>query len=97
MAEDNWGNLVAVLPWGDNHTAGGGIYYHADCESDEEQQHQADCLDVGDPRSYKWLNTVPLAKSMLHFRTRNDADSSVGTNGYGPALPDYRIMDSQRR
>ena len=33
LAEDNWGNLVAVLPWGDNHTAGGGIYYHADCES----------------------------------------------------------------
>lgn len=32
LAEDNWGNLVAVLPWGDNHTAGGGIYYHADCE-----------------------------------------------------------------
>jgi hypothetical protein len=32
LAEDNWGNLIAVLPWGDNHTAGGGIYYHADCE-----------------------------------------------------------------
>jgi hypothetical protein len=32
LAEDNWGNLVAVMPWGSNHSAGGGIYYHADCE-----------------------------------------------------------------
>ncbi|ORY28970.1 hypothetical protein BCR39DRAFT_533377 [Naematelia encephala] len=48
LADDNWGNLMAVLPWGDNHTAGGGIYYHADY--------------VGSPRDYKWLNTVPLAK-----------------------------------
>lgn len=31
LAEDNWGNLVAVLPWGSNHSSGGGIYYHADC------------------------------------------------------------------
>lgn len=27
----------------------------------------ADDIDVGDPRDYKWTNTVPLAKSMHHF------------------------------
>lgn len=32
LADDNWGNLMAVLPWGDNHTAGGGIYYRT-CRS----------------------------------------------------------------
>lgn len=32
LADDNWGNLMAVMPPGSNHTAGGGVYYHADCE-----------------------------------------------------------------
>ena len=31
LADDNWGNLMAVMP-DKNHQAGGGIYYHADCE-----------------------------------------------------------------
>ncbi|KAL7425257.1 hypothetical protein Q5752_000945 [Cryptotrichosporon argae] len=48
LCDDNWGNLMAVLPAGRVSSGGGGIYYHADY--------------VGDPRSYKWTNTVPLAK-----------------------------------
>ena len=33
LADDNWGNLMAVMP--DNqHPGGGGIYYHVDCESE---------------------------------------------------------------
>jgi hypothetical protein len=31
LADDNWGNIMGVLPWGSDHKAGGGIYYHADC------------------------------------------------------------------
>ena len=57
LADDNWGNLQAVMPTDRDHAGGGGIYYHADCES---------CYplsDVGDPRDYKWTNTVSLAKS----------------------------------
>ncbi|BEI93530.1 uncharacterized protein CcaverHIS019_0511580 [Cutaneotrichosporon cavernicola] len=49
LSDDNWGNLMAVLPEDKEYKSGGGIYYHADY--------------VGDPRDYKWINTVPLAKS----------------------------------
>ena len=47
--DDNWGN-VRRLPTADERKRGGGagIYYHFDY--------------VGDPRSYKWLNTVPITK-----------------------------------
>src|SRR5207248_100495 len=48
-ADDNWGNLRRV-PTADERkrSAGAGIYYHFDY--------------VGGPRSYKWLNTVPVTK-----------------------------------
>jgi hypothetical protein len=47
--DDNWGNLRR-LPTADEQKRGGGagIYYHFDY--------------VGDPRSYKWLNTIPITK-----------------------------------
>ena len=47
--DDNWGNLRR-LPTADElkRLGGAGIYYHFDY--------------VGDPRSYKWLNTVPITK-----------------------------------
>ncbi len=47
--DDNWGNLRR-LPTSDEvkRRGGAGIYYHFDY--------------VGDPRSYKWLNTVPITK-----------------------------------
>ena len=47
--DDNWGNLRR-LPTADERkrSGGAGIYYHFDY--------------VGDPRSYKWLNTIPIAK-----------------------------------
>lgn len=32
LSDDNWGNLMAVLPEGKEYPSGGGIYYHADCE-----------------------------------------------------------------
>jgi len=32
LADDNWGNLMAVLPNDTEYKSGGGIYYHADCE-----------------------------------------------------------------
>jgi hypothetical protein len=49
LSDDNWGNLMGVMDWGSNHSAGGGIYYHADY--------------VGSPRDYKWINTVSLSKT----------------------------------
>ncbi len=47
--DDNWGN-IRRLPTADERkrSGGAGIYYHFDY--------------VGDPRSYKWLNTIPITK-----------------------------------
>ncbi len=47
--DDNWGN-IRRLPTPDERkrSGGAGIYYHFDY--------------VGGPRSYKWLNTVPITK-----------------------------------
>jgi Glycosyl hydrolase family 115/Gylcosyl hydrolase family 115 C-terminal domain len=47
--DDNWGN-IRRLPTAEEKTrsGGAGIYYHVDY--------------VGDPRSYKWINTYPLTK-----------------------------------
>ena len=47
--DDNWGN-VRRLPTADEQKrrGGAGMYYHFDY--------------VGDPRSYKWLNTIPITK-----------------------------------
>ncbi len=48
-ADDNFGN-IRRLPTQDeqNRSGGAGVYYHFDY--------------VGSPRSYRWINTVPLAK-----------------------------------
>jgi hypothetical protein len=47
--DDNWGNLRRLpTPQELERGGGAGIYYHFDY--------------VGGPRSYKWLNTVPIAK-----------------------------------
>ncbi|KAF2226029.1 hypothetical protein BDZ85DRAFT_74493 [Elsinoe ampelina] len=49
-AEDNWGNAQR-LPYGAEleRSGGSGLYYHVDY--------------VGDPRDYKWINTISLQKS----------------------------------
>ncbi|MGD0629730.1 MAG: glycosyl hydrolase 115 family protein [Terracidiphilus sp.] len=48
-SDDNWGNLRRLPTPEERKRAGGaGIYYHFDY--------------VGDPRSYKWLNTNPIPK-----------------------------------
>ncbi|WP_052015867.1 glycosyl hydrolase 115 family protein [Alkalihalobacillus hemicellulosilyticus] len=48
-ADDNFGNLRRVPTKDERHRKGGaGIYYHLDY--------------VGGPRSYKWVNSVPLQK-----------------------------------
>src|SRR5258708_32194686 len=47
--DDNWGNLRRLPTQEERKRSGGaGIYYHFDY--------------VGDPRFYKWLNTIPIAK-----------------------------------
>lgn len=61
--DDNWGN-IRRLPTPDERkrSGGAGIYYHFDY--------------VGDPRSYKWLNTIPLAKiwEQMNLAYRYGAD-----------------------
>ena len=48
-SDDNWGNVRRVPTAEERKRSGGaGVYYHVDY--------------VGDPRSYKWLNTVPITK-----------------------------------
>jgi len=47
--DDNWGNIRRLPTPGERSRSGGaGIYYHFDY--------------VGDPRSYKWINTNPLPR-----------------------------------
>lgn len=49
-AEDNWGNARRLPIGNETERAGGaGVYYHFDY--------------VGDPRDYKWINTVQLQKT----------------------------------
>ena len=47
--DDNWGNIRRLpTPEERKRSGGAGVYYHFDY--------------VGDPRSYKWLNTIPITK-----------------------------------
>ena len=49
FSDDNWGDLRRLPTAAERARAGGaGIYYHLDY--------------VGDPRSYKWVDTVPITK-----------------------------------
>ena len=61
-SDDNWGN-IRRLPTAEERTrpGGSGVYYHVDY--------------VGGPRSYKWLNTVPIAKiwEQMHLAYRYGA------------------------
>lgn len=61
--DDNWGNLRRLPTAAERtRTGGAGIYYHFDY--------------VGDPRNYKWLNTVPLTKTweQLHLAWQHGDD-----------------------
>jgi peptidoglycan/xylan/chitin deacetylase (PgdA/CDA1 family) len=61
--DDNWGN-IRRLPTAEERArpGGAGVYYHFDY--------------VGDPRNYKWLNTVPLTKiwEQMHLAREYGAD-----------------------
>ncbi|KAK0712816.1 hypothetical protein B0T26DRAFT_649388 [Lasiosphaeria miniovina] len=62
-ADDNWGN-VRRLPLLDEtaRSGGAGVYYHFDY--------------VGDPRDYKWINTIQLSKTaeQMHMAHARGAD-----------------------
>jgi hypothetical protein len=61
--DDNWGNLRR-LPTADERKrhGGAGIYYHFDY--------------VGDPRSYKWLNTNPITKVWEQMNLAHQYDAN---------------------
>jgi len=62
-SDDNWGNLRRLPTAEERGRAGGaGVYYHLDY--------------VGGPRSYKWIDTVPLQKiqERMHRAWRYGAD-----------------------
>ncbi len=61
--DDNWGNLRRLPTAEERRRRGGaGIYYHLDY--------------VGDPRNYKWLDTVPITKvwEQMHLAAELGAD-----------------------
>ena len=61
--DDNWGNIRRLPTVEERKRSGGaGIYYHFDY--------------VGDPRSYKWLNTIPITKvwEQMNLAYRYGAD-----------------------
>jgi hypothetical protein len=61
--DDNWGNIRRLpTPQERSRSGGAGIYYHFDY--------------VGDPRSYKWINTNPLPKiwEQMNLAYRYGAD-----------------------
>jgi hypothetical protein len=63
FSDDNWGNLRRLPTAAERARAGGaGIYYHLDY--------------VGDPRSYKWVDTVPISKvwEQMHLAWSYGAD-----------------------
>jgi Glycosyl hydrolase family 115 len=54
-ADDNWGNIRRMPLKNETNRAGGaGVYYHFDY--------------VGDPRDYKWVNTIQLEKTAEQVR-----------------------------
>ncbi|KAK3385432.1 hypothetical protein B0H63DRAFT_414513 [Podospora didyma] len=62
-ADDNWGNVRRLPLLNETSRAGGaGVYYHFDY--------------VGDPRNYKWINTIQLAKTTenMHMAYSRGAD-----------------------
>jgi hypothetical protein len=61
--DDNWGNIRRLPAREEQRRAGGaGVYYHFDY--------------VGGPRSYKWLDTIPITKvwEQMHLAYRHGAD-----------------------
>jgi hypothetical protein len=68
-ADDNWGN-IRRLPTPDERgrLGGAGVYYHFDY--------------VGGPRSYRWINTIPIAKiwEQMHLAWKFEANQIWITN-----------------
>lgn len=61
--DDNWGNIRRLpTPEERNREGGAGVYYHFDY--------------VGGPRSYRWINTVPLAKIWEQMNLANVYDAT---------------------
>jgi hypothetical protein len=87
--DDNWGNIRRLPTADERGRAGGaGIYYHFDY--------------VGGPRSYKWLNTIPIPKiwEQLHLAHAYGASRlwAVNVGDLKPMeLPIQFFLDYARR
>lgn len=68
-SDDNWGNIRRLPTPAERERSGGaGVYYHFDY--------------VGGPRSYRWINTVPIAKiwEQMNLAYQFDANKIWITN-----------------
>lgn len=68
-SDDNWGNIRRLpTPQERNRKGGAGVYYHFDY--------------VGGPRSYRWINSTPIAKiwEQMHLAYRYGATQIWITN-----------------
>lgn len=86
-ADDNWGNNQRLpLSNETNRAAGAGVYYHFDY--------------VGDPRDYKWINTIQLQKTweQMYFAYERNARTiwvvNVGDLKPLVSLPTHRTYNS---
>lgn len=58
FSDDNWGNIRRLPEPGERRAGGYGVYYHFDY--------------VGDPRNYKWIDTIQLGRVAEQMRLAYD-------------------------
>jgi hypothetical protein len=97
LADDNWGNLMAVLPADRRRPKAGGIYYHADCERPHRFKYRRAYRQMwetlahtsGSTRS-RWLKVSYALSTLLKVLTL-----SVGATECGSLIRDDGNLDPE--
>ena len=100
LADDNWGNLLAVMPDG-KHPGGGGIYYHVDCWYNFSVYRPVACAH-NRRRAAKELQMDQHRLTLQEYaRVQIDRQHplmhSVGTSQHRQAHGHHADLDPQRR